>query len=428
MGHCPRILAWIGIAVAVACAAQAQTPRESPASVYLRGRWFDGKVFQAKTFYSVNGTFREKRPRRIDREIDLRGMYVLPACGEAHNHNATSQNNRAIDDYLSKGILYVKNPSNLPQFRHGERINAPAGIDVAFSNGTLTSTGGHPLILLRRDIQRGALTEADGDGVYYFGMDSLSDVETKWPRILAGKPDFIKIILVYAEEFEKRKNDEKYFSRRGLDPALVRPIVEQAHRSGLTVSAHVESATDFHLAVEAGVDEISHLPGFWPSEEALAKGEFPAYRIREADARAAGKKRIRVVTTLDGALEYLQSKADASTREAGLKLLRENLALLKAHAVTILIGSDQFRKTSQAEALSLAESGLMANQELLKAWCEITPQAIFAKRRIGRLKDGYEANFFVLPEDPLRNFAAVKNVQMVFKQGQQLVPAGSPGN
>jgi len=412
----------VGALLAVAASAPPQETKGTRNYVFSNGQWFDGKQFKPKTFYSINGVLQTKHPSRIDREFDLQGMYVLPACGEAHNHNATSQHDWAIDDYIQKGILYVKNPSNMPRFRQHGRINTAAGIDVLFSNGSLTPSGGHPLVLLKKDIQRGALTEADGDGVYYFGIDSLADIQTKWPQILNGKPDFIKINLVYSEEFEKRKNDEKYFSRRGLNPSLVKPIVERAHQSGFSVSAHVESAMDFHHAVQAGVDEISHLPGFWLSEEALAKGDFSGYRIREADAREAGRRRIRVVTSLNGVFEYLNSKADPATRESGLKLLAQNLALLRANSVTILIGSDQFRRTSQAEALSLVESGLMTKQELLKAWCETTPRSIFPKRRIGRLQDGYEANFLILPGDPLREFSAVKDVRMVFKHGEQLIP------
>jgi hypothetical protein len=45
---------------------------------------------------------------------------------------------------------------------------------------------------------------------------------------------------------------------KGLDPVLLPGIVARARRQRLRVSAHISNAADFHMAVEAGVDEIVH--------------------------------------------------------------------------------------------------------------------------------------------------------------------------
>jgi hypothetical protein len=41
------------------------------------------------------------------------------------------------------------------------------------------------------------------------------------------------LAFAFTDEFEKRNNDEKYFSLRGLDPSLVGPIVRKAPAAGL---------------------------------------------------------------------------------------------------------------------------------------------------------------------------------------------------
>lgn len=79
--------------------------------------------------------------------------------------------------------------------------------------------------------------------------------------MMAFRPDFLKIILVHSEEFARRKDDTTFFRRKGLDPALVPGIVALAQAHALPVSAHVQSAADFRVAVEGGVDQIAHLPG-----------------------------------------------------------------------------------------------------------------------------------------------------------------------
>jgi hypothetical protein len=92
-------------------------------------------------------------------------------------------------------------------------------------------------------------------------IDSADDLARKWPGILAARSDFIKIYLLYSEEFAKRRDDPACIGWKGLDPALVPLIVQRAKDAGLRVAAHVETASDFRAAVRGGVAEIAHLPG-----------------------------------------------------------------------------------------------------------------------------------------------------------------------
>jgi imidazolonepropionase-like amidohydrolase len=90
---------------------------------------------------------------------------------------------------------------------------------------------------------------------------------------------------------------------------------------------------------------------------------------------------------------------------------------LKRHGVPLAIGSDSYRQTSLAEALNLHRLGVFDNLTLLKMWCETTVRTIFPERKIGRLKNGYEASFLVLRDNPLRDFANVRSIDKRFKQG-----------
>ena len=103
-------------------------------------------------------------------------------------------------------------------------------------------------------------------------------------------------------------------------------------------------------------------------------------------------------------------------------MLVQNLQLLHKHHVPIAIGSDSFRQTALPEALSLAKIKAFDNLTVLKMWCETTAATIFPKRRIGHLKDGYEANFLVLTADPLADFTNVKTIELRIKQGEPLQP------
>jgi hypothetical protein len=402
--------------------------QQLPSKIYefSNGRWFDGQKFTSKRFYSVSGVLTDKKPEKVDSVIDLTDTYIVPPFAEAHNHNVEWSDEETFSrlkrTYLEAGIFYIKNPNNLLRARTPllDKINISTSIDVTFANGGLTASGGHPIGVVKRNIERGGMNETDGDGGFYFIVDTIADLDRKWEKILAGKPDFIKTYLLYSEEYKKRKEDHKYFAWKGLDPALLPEIVRRAHKANLRVTTHIETATDFHNALVAGVDEIAHTPGFRPENGNWAKYDASRFKISEADARLAARNGTVVVTTLVSAIDhFLQKKTDEPYSEIR-KLLAENLQLLKKYDVKIAIGSDSYRQTSLAEALNLSNLGIFDNLTLLKMFCETSAAAIFPKRRIGRLKNGYEASFLVLSDSPLRDFSSVQRIKQRFKQGELL--------
>jgi imidazolonepropionase-like amidohydrolase len=393
---------------------------------FINGQWFDGQNFRNRRFYSVDGVLTSVKPARIDEAADLNGKYVVPPFGEAHNHNleASERIDELIRRYLQDGIFYIKNPNNLPTARTSllGKINIRTSVDVMFANGGLTASGGHPLGVAKRNLERGEKPEDWAEGGFYFIIDNPADLNRKWEKILAGKPDFIKTYLQYSEEYEKRKDDDAYYDWRALNPALLPEIVRRAHRVGLRVSTHVETATDFHNALMAGVDEINHTPGFRPEKGDWKKYDASRFKISERDARLAARNKVVVVTTLITAIEHALQKKEGEPFNEMRDLLVHNLQLLKRHNVRIAIGSDSYRQTSLAEALNLYKLAAIDNRGLLKMWCETTAGTIFPKRKIGYLKDGYEANFLVLNDNPLQDFANVRKIDRRFKQGEFLSP------
>lgn len=413
------------VALLATLSAYAQVPNTAHNYEFANGNWFDGQKFVQRTFYSVAGVLSNKRPAHVDRVFDLNGKYVVPPFGEAHNHNLDWSSDerfaRVNKMYLDAGIFYVKNPNSLLRSRQPTlaHINLSNSVDGILSNGGLTGSGGHPIEIVSP--QRGFKPD-DGEGQFYYVIDTVADLEHKWPAIKAGQPDFIKTYLIYSEEYAKRKDDKTYDGWKGLDPSVLPEIVRAAHRDGLRVSTHVETATDFHNAVVAGVDEINHLPGFRPERNDFANyGNLARYQISDADAKLAAKKHIVVVTTIGEAVdETFNEKRNERDRLAVRAMLVQNLNVLRKNQVSIAIGSDSFRQTAQAEALSLAKLQTFDNLTLLKMWCETTAATIFPKRKIGYLKDGYEASFLVLTGNPLTDFANVKTIDLRFKRGEPL--------
>ena len=400
---------------------------------WRNGLWFDGTRFQPGTKYSVDGVFVARAPHRVDRTVELGGRHVVPAYGEAHHHGIDSP--EAIDDkitvFLEAGIYYVKNPNVIPELVTPEvraRLARPYGVDVAFSNGGLTAPGGHPVplhgYLASLGVFKG-LGPPDMEDRAYFVIADEADLEAKWPRILAGKPDFIKTFLLFSEEFEgreplKRETDGR--PHRGLDPRVLAAIVRRAHASGLRVTTHIDTARDFANAVAAGVDEINHLP----QPDQRFSPDLSAYVIAPEVARAAAAKGIVVVTTAS-TTERLSPSLPAAFLPAMRRNQAQNLKTLLDAGVKVAIGSDGISGerrfvTARDEVKFIADRRLLTPLQLLRAWSVDTPRTIFPSRRLGELADGFEANFLVLEGDPLDDPENLHRIGMRVKAGVVLAP------
>jgi hypothetical protein len=381
---------------------------------FTGGRWFDGKAFRARTMCTSNGVLTTKRPRGA-RTIELGGAWVVPPFAEAHNHNVEASNRLegTIRAYLDAGVFYVKNPNSLPRSTPRDLVNKPDSIDATFAMGGFTATGGHPVDIVKRMIGRGSGTDADGDGAFYHLIDSPADLERKWPLFLAAKPDFVKTYLMYSEEHAQRKDDPAMESWKGLDPKVLPEIVRRAHAAGLRVSTHVETATDFHHAVAAGVDEINHMPGFRPEKNQVASYRAERFRIADADAKRAARDGVVVVTTI-GATLALKEPVIRET-------LVHNLQTLRRHKVKLAIGSDDYRNGVLPEIAELRALGIFTNRELLDLWTRATAKAIFPHRNVGCVNAGCEASFLALEGNPLVDFANTARIRMRVKDG---VPLG----
>jgi predicted amidohydrolase YtcJ len=405
-----------------AATALAQQATSIAVVAYENGRWFTGSTFESRTMY-VRGDRFIDRPTQTDSVVDLAGGYVMPPFGEAHNHNVQlvpSQPARfdaLIRSYMQAGVFYVQNPNSQGRTKVdlAARLNRPDTPDVSFANGGITGPGGHPIGIVQRAVARGVWTESDGAFLYSVG--TATELSNAWSALLATQPDFVKIYLLYSEEYATRLSDPATVGWRGLNPALVSDIVQRAREAGLRVAAHVESAADFHVAVEAGVNHIVHMPGFRGNE----KTELPdpsRYQVSQADAQAAARKGIVVVTTLAGLATYAAENGNKALRATADKLNRANLSMLLRNGVSIAIGSDAYDDNSVQEALYLASLKIFEPAHLLRSWSEITPRAIFPDRQIGRLAPGYEASFIVLSGDPLADFKHVTNIRAAMKRGQ----------
>jgi len=388
------------------------TPERLRITEYRGAAWFDGTRFTKRSLWVRGSRFIPNPGGLGHRVVELPGRYVVPPYGEGHNHWLEPDLADAyIQEHLREGIFYVKDQGTSPVFHERLRplVNRTPSVDYVAAHQGLTGPAGHPMEIVDQLCAFGILpsewSATHGEGAAVFAIASEADLDRAWPRLLSGRPDFIKVFLIHSDEYAARRDDQTLSPKaRGIDPTLVPAVVKRARLANLKVSAHIENAHDFHVAVSAGVDEIAHMPF-------VDAADLAAYRLADDDL-ALPKV---VATTLDWA-------RDADADDPRVHVQRENLSRLRAAGWTIVIGTDRFRETARTEVDLLARLELMTNLELLRAWSIDTPRSIFPERAIGLLEAGAEASFLVLTGNPIEEIARSHAIVLRVKNGEVVEP------
>jgi imidazolonepropionase-like amidohydrolase len=392
---------------------------QSPAvgTAYTNGVWYDGDAFVGRDVLVRDGLFAALGSGEPADVVDLDGAFVLPAFGEAHHHMVLCRADR-IKQFLDAGIVYAGIMNHRVSSRACQaEMNTRESVEVINALAGVTAPDAHPTQIGARFLDPDNI---DGEWVHH--VADAEHLDTLWPRIDADRPDILKVFLSYSEEYEMLRDDENIPSwYRGLDPDLIPAIVEGAHERGLRVAAHVMSANDFDVSVNAGVDIVAHLPGFVrgpgftdpPHHPWLvAAGHDDArYLISATSAQAAADRGALVITTVsDGGAGDVEQRNIATLRDAG---------------VTLLIGSDRGEYNSVDEAVFLVESEFMPADEVVQSLSMTTPRALFPDRDIASFTPGAEATFVVLGGDPLADISALRDVRMLVKNGRVIRPVTS---
>lgn len=381
--------------------------------LYKNGYWFNGKGFEKKDMCVRSGYF-VTPGTGADSIIDMQDMYIIPPFAEAHTHflEGIGDVDARIKNYLRDGVFYVKNPNNVLEWTRTihSKVNTPLSLDAVFANAGITGPGGHPEAVYEVNVRK-HLKDAVGDVPYgwfknkaYYSVGSAAELDQLWPGIIAGKPDFIKIYLSNTGNSSAQKK-----LRTGLDPAIAALVVDKAHKAGLRVTAHVETADDFRKAVELKVDEINHTPGYYIE----SKNTIDKYLLAENDAKLAARNNVYVVT----ALLSRDLLDDASLLPDVKKVQAANLVMLHKYGVKLAIGSDHSMSPVQ-EMQALDELNIFNAITKLKLWCESTPGTIFPGRKLGFLKESYEASFLALSANPLNDWKKITDIKLRVKKGR----------
>jgi imidazolonepropionase-like amidohydrolase len=185
-----------------------------------------------------------------------------------------------------------------------------------------------------------------------------------------------------------------------LTLAEVRAIVDEAHRHGRIVTAHVLEQDGVERALEGGVDELAHMP---------------CSHVSPGSMRTLARRRIPVVGTLHVALALHAAYPSFSCPD-GLA----NARLFVAAGGTLLYGSDMgnpgIPDDVDVEELVLMEGAGLTPLEVLRA-ATSKAGAELGLPRLGRLAQGSSADLWAVPGDAATDLRRLSHPVLAIVRG-----------
>lgn len=193
-------------------------------------------------------------------------------------------------------------------------------------------------------------------------------------------------------------------------PGELAALVEEAHRGGRPVTAHVYAPRVIASAVEAGVDGLEHV-GFWTRDGVEADQRL----IDEIAARG-----ITVCTTFGLLPDSGPIPPAVQLRLQGMFDAWERLARSGARIVPGTdagVGPPKPHDVLPYAVQQLTDLGLFRPDEALRAATSVSAEVCGVADRKGLLRAGMDADLLVVGGDPLKDLAKLRDVRAVFRAG-----------
>jgi len=264
-----------------AIADTALQPPSEQAVLLQAVRVFDGVQFRDNTSVLIaNGRVQQIGPTDSlkvanARLIDLGDAMLLPGFIELHAH--LDYQHIPADIVLRHGITTVRNVGGPVYPPHGGDGN----LRMLASGPIITAAQGYPIVT------RGALNLA-------LPVASAEQAKMAVDELVKGGAVVIKVALepggehgapwMQAHGHQPDSHSQKPAAWPMLSTEIVRAIVEEAHKLGRRVTAHVAERKGVKIAVAAGVDEWAHIPC----------NPIPTALLKQAVAQ-----QVALVTTMD---------------------------------------------------------------------------------------------------------------------------------
>ncbi|KAJ5176637.1 uncharacterized protein N7482_002514 [Penicillium canariense] len=362
--------------------------------------------------------------------VDATGYTLLPGLIDAHVH--VYQDVQLLETAIQYGVTTVLDMHNEREWF--KAINAITRqrndvSDVKSCCFGATIKNGWPSAIIK-------LVSPDKD---------VEDRISKWPNLTDSKSveEYIAQNMAAGATFTKLMQEDGHtmtlpFPEQPVPTPsleLQKAIVDASHDKGMLAVAHALTNHSTLQVLRAGVDGLTHAsidPINEQIVEAFKKNNafvIPTLAVHASCSGEEQETRDKFATSLHGAeKEHLLGCLHITSDKFSIKSVYEQVYTLKEAGIDVLCGTDT------ATDLLGTRAGASVHHEL---WmyvnrCRFTPleALVSATSKIaerfrlqdrGRIREGLLADLLLVSGDPAKSIEAIRNVKMVWRNGEAVV-------
>lgn len=331
------------------------------------------------------------RPSAGEPAVDLHGATVIPGLWDTHAH-AGQIDWAAV--YLASGVTTIRDMGGEEAFL------------VAIRNAIASGRALGPRYLLAGLV--------DGSGPRAFGS-VWADTSAEGRAV---------VDRYHAEGFQQMKIYDY------VTPEVVRAIVDEAHRLGMTVTGHVPHGMTWQTVVEAGYDHIAHMQLRGQAGSDASKAQIAFFKAHNTvmdptqswNELAGHGAPIGDMLPSVSRLPRTLARLYASMPIGRGRPLTNSLALLKNAVdagLIVVAGTDKgVPGFSLQRELELYVEGGMTPMQALETATIMPARAMGLDRELGTIEAGKRADLAILTGNPLADISDVRTAEYVVTGGR----------